>query len=37
MENEYKRLISLFSLVEESKKELVDNLMVWQPFFKQLL
>ena len=34
IENEYKRLKSLFSLVDESKTELVDNLIYQAAFMK---
>lgn len=34
IEKEYKRLFSLFSLVDESKKELVDNLIYQAAFMK---
>jgi hypothetical protein len=34
LNNEYKRLKSLFSLVDESKKELVDNLIYQAAFMK---
>jgi len=34
IKQEYERLISLFSLVDESKKELVDNLVYQAAFMK---